>query len=167
MPPAPTARRRFSHLAGAVLLLSLVAGMSAKSADRQTVDAAITKINQYRTANDRGAVTTDKRLTAAALRHARAMADRDFFSHVGADGSNMGKRATEAGYIWRLMAENIAAGMPDPADAIETWIDSPGHRQNLLLKGATHMGLAHVRIDPDPGSVSFKDYWVLLLAAPQ
>ena len=95
------------------------------------------------------------------------MADRDFFSHVGADGSSSGKRVTQAGYIWGLVAENIAAGMVTPIDAVETWIDSPGHRQNLLLKGAMHMGLAHVRVDPDPGSVNFKDYWVLLLAAPQ
>ncbi len=111
-------------------------------------------------------MTRNKYLEAAALRHARAMADQDFFSHTGADGSSMGERLTEAGYIWKLVAENIAAGMATPSAAVRTWIDSPGHRQNLLIKGATHIGFAHVRRDPDPGSVTFRDYWVMVLAAP-
>jgi uncharacterized protein YkwD len=164
---ARMARRSRQFIGLTALLLVLVAGATANAAETEAFAAAIAKINQYRSDHDRGTVTVDARLTKAARRHARAMADRDFFSHVGADGSNMGKRVIEAGYIWRLAAENIAAGMVGPADAIESWIDSPGHRQNLLLKGATHMGLAHVRVDPDPGSVNFKDYWVLLLAAPQ
>ena len=138
----------------------------ATAADKAAIDAAITEVNRYRGEHGRGLVTLDKRLDAAALRHARAMADRDFFSHTGVDGSSMGQRLSQAGYIWRLVAENIAAGQKGPIDAVRTWIDSPGHRQNILMKGATHIGLAHVRRDPDPGSVTFKDYWVMVLAAP-
>jgi uncharacterized protein YkwD len=147
-------------------VLALFAWTPTQSADLAEFSDAISKINQYRATHGRATVVPDERLTKAALRHAQAMADEDFFSHVGADGSRMGQRVTEAGYIWHLVAENIAAGMMTPSHAIDTWIDSPGHRQNLLLKGAKHMGLAHVRRDPDPGSVNFRHYWVLLLAAP-
>lgn len=94
------------------------------------------------------------------------MAARDFFSHTGADGSTVGRRLTQTGYIWGLVAENIAAGQTGPMEAIRTWMDSPGHRHNILMKGVIHVGLAHVRRDPDPGEVSFKDYWVMVLAAP-
>ena len=95
------------------------------------------------------------------------MAYQDFFSHTGADGSSMGQRVSDAGYVWRLVAENIAAGMRSSIEAVRTWIDSPGHRQNILMKGVIHIGLAHVRRDPDPGDANFKDYWVMVLAAPQ
>lgn len=124
-------------------------------------------VNQYRGEHGRGPVTLNERLNAAALRHAKAMADRDFFGHTGADGSSMGRRLTEAGYVWSLVAENIAAGMREPIEAVRTWIDSPGHRQNILMEGVVHIGLAHVRRDPDPGNTTFKDYWVMVLAAPQ
>ena len=93
------------------------------------------------------------------------MADRDFFSHTGADGSIIGQRVSDAGYNWRLVAENIAAGMRDPKAVVESWVDSPGHRRNMLLPGLLHAGVAHVRHDPDPGRLSFRDYWVLVLAA--
>lgn len=147
--------------------MALTTGTLATSAGADSIAAAIATINQYRSDHGRKTVTVDDRLIKAAARHARAMADRDFFSHVGADGSSIGMRVTRAGYVWALVAENIAAGMTDADAAVISWIDSPGHRQNLLLEGATHIGLAHVQIDPDPGTVTFKEYWVLLLAAPQ
>ena len=156
---------RLRRLAAICILLLCLPGIGF-AADRVSIAAAITEVNKYRGEHGRGLVTLNKYLDAAALRHARAMADQDFFSHTGADGSSMGKRLTQAGYIWRLVAENIAAGMKDPINAVRTWIDSPGHRQNILIKGAIHIGLAHVRRDPDPGSITFKDYWVMLLAAP-
>ncbi len=86
MPRAPTARRKRSFVATSVFLLTLVAGAITNAADRETISAALIRINDYRNDNGRGTVTVDKRLTTAARRHARAMADRDFFSHVGADG---------------------------------------------------------------------------------
>ena len=128
--------------------------------------AAIARVNRYRGEHGRGRVTLHARLNKAALRHARAMANRDFFSHKGADGSTTGQRLTRTGYIWGLVAENIAAGQQSPMEAVGTWMDSPGHRHNILMKGVIHIGLAHVSRDPDPGEVSFKDYWVMVLAAP-
>ena len=131
-----------------------------------SIAAAITRVNHHRARHGRGRVTLHRRLTKAALRHARAMAARDFFSHTGVDESTPGQRLTRAGYIWGLVAENIAAGQHTPIEAVRTWMDSPGHRHNILMKGVIHVGLAHVRRDPDPGEVSFKDYWVIVLAAP-
>jgi len=162
-PLRPTVRLR---LICSVIVLLCAGTSAALAADKAAIDAAITEVNQYRGEHGRGLVTLEARLDRAALRHARAMADQDFFSHTGADGSSMGKRLTQAGYIWSLVAENIAAGQQSPKEAIGTWMDSPGHRHNILMKGVIHIGLAHVSRDPDPGEVSFKDYWVMVLAAP-
>ena len=128
--------------------------------------AALDEVNGFRAANRKAPLTRNPLLDRAAQRHAQAMADRDFFSHTGADGSIIGQRVSDAGYNWRLVAENIAAGMRDPKQVVKTWIDSPGHRQNMLLPGLIDAGLAHVRRDPDPGRLGFRDYWVLVLAAP-
>ena len=68
-------------------------------------------------------MTLYDRLNKAALRHAKAMAYQDFFSHTGADGSTVGQRLTQTGYIWRLVAENISAGQKSAPEAIRTgWI---------------------------------------------
>jgi uncharacterized protein YkwD len=127
---------------------------------------ALSRINNFRTLHGQPSLEADHRLDLAARRHAQAMAEDDFFSHTGADGSRIGQRVSKAGYKWRLVAENLAAGMADGEAVVLQWIDSPGHRQNLLMAGLRHVGLAHVRRDPDPGKVTFRDYWVLVLAAP-
>jgi uncharacterized protein YkwD len=148
-------------------LAALALAVPARAADGDAVSSALITVNQFRGDHGLLPLTLDRRLTEAALGHARAMADRDFFSHVGADGSSMGGRLTAAGYVWRLVAENLAAGMKDAKEAVQVWIDSPGHRHNLLLGEVTHAGFGHVRREPDPGSVRYGDYWVLMLAAPQ
>lgn len=129
-------------------------------------ERAFQAVNIFRLASEESALLRDRKLDRAAERHARAMAEEDFFSHTGADGSIIGQRVRDAGYNWRLVAENIAAGMSDPKAVVESWVDSPGHRRNMLLPGLLHAGIAHVRQDPDPGRLSFRDYWVLVLAAP-
>jgi uncharacterized protein YkwD len=147
------------------LLSHAVFGQSIIRSD-STPLKALQEVNGFRVANSETPLTRDQYLDRAAERHARAMADQDFFSHTGADGSITGQRVSEAGYSWRLVAENIAAGIKDPARVVASWIDRPGHRKNMLLPGLRHAGLAHVRRDPDPGRLSYVDYWVLVLAAP-
>ena len=129
-------------------------------------ERALEAVNVFRLAAGEKALLRDRKLDRAAERHARAMAAEDFFSHTGADGSIIGQRVREEGYNWRLVAENIAAGMSDPGAVVESWVESPGHRRNMLLPGLLHAGVAHVSREPDPGRWSFRDYWVLVLAAP-
>ena len=59
------------------------------------------------------ALTLSAPLTGAALSHARDMASRNFFEHQGSDGSTVAVRAARAGYEWRSIGENIAAGPDD------------------------------------------------------
>ncbi|MEV0645241.1 CAP domain-containing protein [Phytomonospora sp. NPDC050363] len=86
------------------------------------------------------AVKVNKNLTAAALGHSRDMADNDYFDHNSQDGRTPWDRSREAGYD-NAIGENIAAGYTSAAAVIEGWMNSEGHRANLLNCDAKAIGL--------------------------
>ncbi len=77
-------------------------------------------------------VTADTRLAAAARGHSADMARRDFFDHTNPDGLDPGRRITVAGYRWSTYGENIAVGYPDARAVMKGWMNSTGHRHNIL-----------------------------------
>ncbi|WP_433789075.1 S8 family serine peptidase [Actinoplanes sp. CA-252034] len=87
--------------------------------------------NAQRTGNGCAAVRTDDRLTAAARAHSNDMVARNFFNHTGSDGSNFVTRANRAGYT-AASGENIAYGYRSPQEVVTGWMNSPGHRANIL-----------------------------------
>lgn len=94
----------------------------------------------------------DARLAVLAREHSENMAAGGFFGHVGPDGRGPGQRARDAGYGFRRIAENLytASGLPAADDAfaervVEAWIESPGHRQNMLDPYLTHVGVGIAR----------------------
>jgi len=123
--------------------------------------AAASMISGYRTNHGLPAVTLDPKLTYLAEAQAEIMARRDMLDH------NAGKpfvvRLKSSGYDARTAAENIGAGYHTLAEAFSGWRDSGPHRANMLLAGATRMGIAAVYT---PHS-KYKVYWALILAAPE
>jgi uncharacterized protein YkwD len=89
------------------------------------------------------ALTLSATLNKAALAHAQDMAKHDHFEHRGTDGSSPADRAARAGYRWRHIAENIAAGAPTARDVVQGWLDSPGHCANIMGAQYREMGLAY------------------------
>ena len=85
----------------------------------------------------------DDALGAAALAHSRDMAARRRFAHQGSDGSEVAARVTRAGYSWKLVGENIAAGQTSAQEAVAGWIESPGHCANLMNPAFTEMGAGY------------------------
>lgn len=73
----------------------------------------------------------DSRLHAAAQKHSVDMGKNDYFSHTSADGRSPWDRMRAEGYDFPS-AENIARGQQTPAAVVESWMDSPGHRRNIL-----------------------------------
>ena len=73
-------------------------------------------------------------LEAAAIEHARDMADRRKMSHKGGDGSSPFDRMKGQGYSYRSAAENVAYGFDDVDSVMAGWMRSPGHRRNILGK---------------------------------
>jgi uncharacterized protein YkwD len=60
------------------------------------------------------------------------MAARDFFDHTNPDGDGPGERVTASGYRWSTYGENIAKGQQTPEAVMTSWMNSPGHRANIL-----------------------------------
>jgi uncharacterized protein YkwD len=101
-------------------------------------------INAERAAGSCGALTMDEGLRTVARAHSQDMIDRSFFDHTNPDGDNVGGRLTEAGISYAMAGENIAwnMGYADPvAIAVDGWMNSPGHRANILRAEFTHTGI--------------------------
>jgi uncharacterized protein YkwD len=122
--------------------------------------AAASMISGYRTNNGLIAVTIDSDLMKLADAQARAMASRDKLDHYVI--RDFGERLKIAGYTYKAAAENIGAGYHTLAEAFSGWRDSPPHRENMLLAGASRIGIAAAY---SPKS-KYRVYWALILAAP-
>ncbi|KAG3117913.1 hypothetical protein PI124_g3921 [Phytophthora idaei] len=118
---------------------------------QQMLDA----VNAERTKAGLSALCTNKKLAAAAARHSKDMADNDFMEHDGSDGSTMSERITDAGYAWNAVAENVAAGQEDVASVMESWMNSEGHRANILGADYTMFGTAYAY----NADSTYKHYW--------
>ena len=110
------------------------------------------------------ALSWDAKLEAAALAHTRDMIAKNFFSHTGSDGSNVGTRATSAGYTWSSIGENIAAGYPSLDAVVTGWLQSPGHCANLMSANFTQFGLS---LQNASGNAAYDTYWTMVLARPK
>ena len=127
-------------------------------------------VNKARSAAGCGALTLNPKLTAAAKAHARAMAEKNFFSHTGKDGSRFTARIKRQGYRYSDAAENIAAGQSSAARVMHDWLASAGHRKNMLDCGLSETGIAVV-YQPDDKPIkgqkyALKYYWVEVFATP-
>lgn len=102
-------------------------------------------------------------LNRAAATHARNMAEHRKLQHEGFDGSTPGDRARAAGYAWRAVGENVAAGPTTAADVVTMWLKSPGHCANIMSPDYTEMGLAFAeRRDRESGV-----YWAQSFGRPR
>ncbi len=101
-------------------------------------------------------------LGAAAESHSRAMANGNFFSHLGDDGRTPGDRAELAGYAGGQVGENIAAALPTPRKVVDGWLASPGHCANLMNPRFSELGAAYA-VDPQSDAGI---YWTALFGAP-
>lgn len=84
-------------------------------------------------------------LCRSALLHTLDMAEHHFISHTGSDGSTVAERVQRAGYNHALVVgENLAMGYLDPESAVRGWMESPGHRANILRPQFTQIGVGYI-----------------------
>ncbi|MGW6545897.1 CAP domain-containing protein [Streptomyces massasporeus] len=98
-------------------------------------------VNKERAAAGCSSVTANDRLTRAADDYSDVMASSGVMSHTGPDGSTMTTRVEAAGYQWSTLGENIARGQADAASVMKSWMNSPGHRANILNCSFKELGV--------------------------
>jgi uncharacterized protein YkwD len=168
--PAVRSRRPFAGLAVAVALALTLATPGAvfawdansySSADEQLL---ITLTNQARAAAGLPALREDASLTDMARWRSKDMIDRNYFSHtIPPDGKKVFDYLTASGYCYTVAGENIGTNnFPDDI-ATETiqqgFMDSPGHRANILGSGWTVLGIGAYK------GADGKHMWTVLFAA--
>ncbi len=102
-----------------------------------------------------GPVEGEYYLRTAAFLHSKDMADNGYFSHTGQNGSRFWERASAAGYEGFAAGENIAAGYRTPESVMNGWMNSSGHRANILNCSHTHLGVGYYYGDGSP----YGAYW--------
>ncbi|PYC64336.1 RNA polymerase, partial [Streptomyces tateyamensis] len=105
-------------------------------------------VNSQRAQHGCSAVTANAKLQQAAQNQSDDMAARNFFDHTNPDGAGPQQRIEAAGYQWSSWGENIARGQGDPGSVMESWMNSPGHRANILNCSFKELG---VGIHQGPG----------------
>lgn len=101
----------------------------------------IALVNEERATAGCGPLTADPLLRNAAQGHSADMAARDFFDHVNPDGADPGQRITAAGYRWSTYGENIAKGQQTASSVMTSWMNSEGHRANILNCSFKNIGV--------------------------
>lgn len=116
-------------------------------------------INQERTKADLDPLKINSQLALAARQHTKSMANNDFFSHYGVNGSSPFERIENTGYEYSIAAENIAAGYQTPETVVRAWMGSTGHRANILNSDITEIGVGYRYFANDSGLVNYNHYW--------
>ena len=122
-----------------------------------SVPYAIVAANQTRSRHGLHALRHSTQLDRAAMRHVNWMLQSGKFSHTGEGGTRVQHRIRATGYEACYGAENLAKG-PSTIDAvIGAWMNSPGHRRNLLSSRGAEIGIAMVR------NARGQTYWAMVL----
>lgn len=111
------------------------------AADTSDAGQVLALVNAERARAGCDPVALDDRLTRAAAGHSQDMATANFFSHDSQDGRSFADRIRATGYP-APRSENLAAGQRTAAAVMESWMNSAGHKANILDCTATEMGLA-------------------------
>lgn len=107
--------------------------VSASSGTALTVKGIIAATNTERTKGGSGMLTESNKLNASALVKAADILKGQYFEHVAPDGTTVSKLVSEQGYEYIKIGENLALGdFASDADVVTAWMNSPGHRANIL-----------------------------------
>ncbi|MFJ5519344.1 CAP domain-containing protein [Streptomyces griseoluteus] len=153
--PAPTARQVSTAPRPAQTATASSPGTPRPAATASGDVARIVElVNAERAKAGCSPVALNSTLTKAAQDHSADMAAHNTMSHTGSDGSDPGSRITAAGYQWSAYGENVAYGYSTPEQVMAGWMNSPGHRENILNCSFKEIGVGLAQ----PGSYWTQDF---------
>lgn len=121
----------------------------------QYLQEVLDLVNQERAAAGLAPLTLDEKLNEAAKVRAQEITSN--FSHTRPDGTAPFTVLQEYGCSYMTAGENIAAGQSTPAKVVESWMNSEGHRANILSPDFSKLGVGYCQVDS-----GYNHYWVQL-----
>lgn len=126
-----------------LLLLSfLPAAAYALQPNEITVETVVALMNEYRAGRSLPPLSADPRLTLAAEDRMRDMEELAYWSHESPDGRSPFLWLHSRGYLYTAAAENLAAGFETAPLLVSSWMESKGHRENIMSRDYEHCGIA-------------------------
>jgi len=99
-------------------------------------------VNTERQKKDLKPLRPNEKLTKAAQNKAQDMSDKNYFSHISpVDGKKWSDFIKESDYSYHVAGENLANGFQDVPRMVESWMNSPSHKENILNKEVTDTGI--------------------------
>jgi len=111
-------------------------------------------VNEVRTAEGLGTVKENLKLSSSAMEKAEHMRNNDYFDHVSPQGLNPWYFAQKQNYEYKFFGENLALGYFSAESVHEGWMNSSGHRENILSENFEEIGVAILEFD-DEGRKSY------------
>jgi uncharacterized protein YkwD len=121
----------------------------------------LSHLNAERKAQGLPALALSAKLDKAAQGHACDNAKRRSISHTSSDGGTLKTRLRRVGYGYRTAAENTGRGFASGARAVQWWMNSPHHKDNILLRKAREVGVG-IAVSPAPDN---KLHWIIVVGA--
>lgn len=121
----------------------------------------LSHLNAERKARGLPALILSAKLEKAAQGHACDNAKRKSISHTSSDGGTLKTRLRRAGYAFRMAGENTGRGFATGTRAVEWWMNSPHHKDNILMRRAREIGVG-IAVSPAPDS---KLHWIIVVGA--
>lgn len=119
-------------------------------------------VNEERAQQGLNPLEPHQRLSGLARVKSKDMADYNYFSHTSPNYGSPFDMMNQFNFEYRAAGENIAAGQRSPEQVVEGWMNSEGHRKNILNKTFTHIGVGYTE-----GSGSYGTYWTQLFMTPR
>ncbi len=106
------------------------------------IDDIIRLVNEARAEEGKESLSRNEKLNTSAMRKAVDMKEGNYFDHVSPDGLEPWFFIKETGYNYKTVGENLAEGFFSTEDVHNAWMESPGHRENILSENFEEMGVA-------------------------
>ena len=114
----------------------------------------LTLVNVERKKANLQPLTLNNKLGQAAQNHTNDMVSKSYFSHTSPSGGTMTSRVNAVGYVYSTIGENIAAGGSTATATMTQWMNSPGHRANILNPKFRELGVGYA-----PSNDQYRYYW--------
>lgn len=129
------------------------------SATKSIESQVIQLTNQERAKNGLKPLAADWQLSRVARYKSADMRDKNYFSHTSPTYGSPFTMMRNFGINYRSAGENIAAGQRTPSEVVQSWMNSPGHRKNILSPTYTHIGVGHA------SGGNYGHYWTQMFIA--